>query len=188
MEFRRVVALATLVIAAACSGDKKGDGGITVAVIPKGTSHAFWQSIHAGAEKAAQELGVTVAWRGPLREDDRDSQVSEVENAVAPTAIGFTINLCTAAGDNLSLLQPGESRAGCGAIPVTDETLRISPFHRVRWRIGQNTIPALNPPVTIAPATIASSRMSSTPRVSNRSGWFRKSGKWYVKPTAPATT
>lgn len=27
-----------------------------VAVIPKGTSHEFWKSIHAGANKAAQEL------------------------------------------------------------------------------------------------------------------------------------
>ena len=91
MEFRRVVALAALLIAAACSADKKADGGITVAVIPKGTSHAFWQSIHAGAEKAAQELGVTVAWRGPLREDDRDSQVSEVENAVARGVNGIAL-------------------------------------------------------------------------------------------------
>ena len=33
-------------------------GTLTIAVIPKGTSHVFWQSIHAGAEKAAQELGV----------------------------------------------------------------------------------------------------------------------------------
>jgi ribose transport system substrate-binding protein len=91
MVLRRVVVLATLVVAAACSGDKKADGGITVAVIPKGTSHAFWQSIHAGAEKAAQELGVTVAWRGPLREDDRDSQVSEVENAVARGVNGIAL-------------------------------------------------------------------------------------------------
>lgn len=75
----------------------------------------------------------------------------EVERAAATTA-GFTLNLCTAAGDNLSLLQPGEARAGCGAIPVTDETLRISPFTRVRWRVGQNTIAALNPPVALAPA------------------------------------
>src|SRR5881397_177375 len=49
---------------------------LTIAVIPKGTSHVFWQSIHAGANQAAQELGVTVIWRGPLREDDRDAQVS----------------------------------------------------------------------------------------------------------------
>jgi ribose transport system substrate-binding protein len=76
--------------AAACSGEKKSEG-LTVAVIPKGTSHAFWQSIHAGAEKAAQELGVTAAWRGPLREDDRDSQVSEVENAIARGVSGIAL-------------------------------------------------------------------------------------------------
>ena len=91
MALRRVIVVAALLIAVACSGDKKADGGITVAVIPKGTSHAFWQSIHAGAEKAAQELGVTVAWRGPLREDDRDSQVSEVENAVARGVNGIAL-------------------------------------------------------------------------------------------------
>lgn len=77
-------------LAAACPGT--GDtSGITVAVIPKGTSHVFWQSIHAGAEKAAQELGVSVAWRGPLREDDRDSQVAEVENAIARGVAGIAL-------------------------------------------------------------------------------------------------
>src|SRR5262245_15332459 len=74
----------------ACSGTGR-DSGITVAVIPKGTTHAFWQSIHAGAEKAAQELGVTVVWRGPLREDDRDSQVTEVENAIARGVAGIAL-------------------------------------------------------------------------------------------------
>jgi ribose transport system substrate-binding protein len=76
--------------AGACSGPSS-DGAITVAVIPKGTSHAFWQSIHAGAEKAAQELNVTVVWRGPLREDDRDSQVTEVENAIARGVAGIAL-------------------------------------------------------------------------------------------------
>ena len=28
----------------------------TIAVIPKGTTHEFWKSIHAGAVKAQQEL------------------------------------------------------------------------------------------------------------------------------------
>ena len=56
---------------------------VTIAVIPKGTSHVFWQSIHAGAVKAARELDVDVVWRGPLREDDRDAQVSEVEGFVS---------------------------------------------------------------------------------------------------------
>ena len=84
------IALAAVGLAAACAGS--GDAGtMTVAVIPKGTSHEFWQSIHAGAEKAAQELGVSVAWRGPLREDDRDSQVTEVENAVARGVAGIAL-------------------------------------------------------------------------------------------------
>src|SRR5918995_2422804 len=84
--------LAAALLSSACGGNRDGgDGTMTVAVIPKGTSHEFWQSIHAGAEKAAQEVGVRVAWRGPLREDDRDSQVSEVENAIARGVAGIAL-------------------------------------------------------------------------------------------------
>src|SRR5438034_935830 len=80
--------LAVLLLAVACHAPDSSKGtasglaapsALTIAVIPKGTSHVFWQSIHAGANQAAQELGVTVIWRGPLREDDRDAQVSDVE-------------------------------------------------------------------------------------------------------------
>lgn len=90
MNSLRRLTLATVLFAASCSGGERRDA-LTVAVIPKGTSHAFWQSIHAGAEKAAQELGVEVVWRGPLREDDRDSQVTEVENAVARGVDGIAL-------------------------------------------------------------------------------------------------
>jgi ribose transport system substrate-binding protein len=105
-------ALVAALAAAGCSGEKKSEG-VTVAVIPKGTSHAFWQSIHAGAEKAAQELGVTVAWRGPLREDDRDSQVSEVENAIARGVSGIAL----APLDDSALVGPVSSAMKRG-IPV----------------------------------------------------------------------
>src|SRR5207248_482968 len=41
-----------------------------IAVIPKGTTHEFWKSVHAGAANAARELGnVEVIWKGPLLED-----------------------------------------------------------------------------------------------------------------------
>jgi ribose transport system substrate-binding protein len=80
---RIALLLSALVAATACSGGSSTPGRINVAVIPKGTSHQFWQSVHAGARKAARELDVDITWRGPLREDDRDSQVAEVENAVA---------------------------------------------------------------------------------------------------------
>lgn len=90
MKINGRLLLALALVAHACAGREEANT-LTVAVIPKGTSHAFWQSIHAGARKAAQELGVTVVWRGPLREDDRDSQVSEVENAVARGVNGIAL-------------------------------------------------------------------------------------------------
>jgi ribose transport system substrate-binding protein len=82
-----VVAVA---LTASCRG-KTDDGKLTIAVIPKGTTHAFWQSIHAGAEKGAQEVGATVIWRGPLREDDRASQISEVEGFITRGVSGIAL-------------------------------------------------------------------------------------------------
>jgi ribose transport system substrate-binding protein len=64
---------------------------LTIAMIPKGTTHTFWQSIHAGANRAAKELGIELIWRGPLREDDRDSQVSEIEGFISRGVSGIVI-------------------------------------------------------------------------------------------------
>jgi ribose transport system substrate-binding protein len=44
-----------------------------------GTTHEFWKAIHAGAKKAADELGVEIIWKGPLKEDDRNEQIQIVE-------------------------------------------------------------------------------------------------------------
>src|SRR5262245_9629997 len=111
---RRIVilVLAAAFTAAACRGGQN-DGKPTIAVIPKGTSHVFWQSIHAGAEKAAQEMAVSVIWRGPLREDDRDSQVSEVEGFVSRGVSGIVL----APLDEFALVTP-VSNAVRNKIPV----------------------------------------------------------------------
>ena len=104
---KRILALALLVASVSCGGAKPsagGSGGITIAVIPKGTSHVFWQSIHAGAQKAATDLGVSIIWRGPLREDDRDAQVSEVEGFVSRGISG----ICIAPLDETALVPPIE--------------------------------------------------------------------------------
>ncbi len=55
-------------------------GQIKVAVIPKGTTHIYWKSVEAGANKAAGELGVKVTFIGPQREDDRSQQIDLVTN------------------------------------------------------------------------------------------------------------
>ncbi len=48
-------------------------------VIPKGTTHEFWMTIHTGALKAEQDLGnVEVVWQGPEKEDDRVQQIQLV--------------------------------------------------------------------------------------------------------------
>ncbi|MGH9308892.1 MAG: ABC transporter substrate-binding protein, partial [Vicinamibacterales bacterium] len=89
---RLVIGLALAAVSlSACRGASDEAGKLTIAMIPKGTTHNFWQSIHAGGEKAAQELGVTVIWRGPLREDDRASQISEVEGFITRGVSGIAL-------------------------------------------------------------------------------------------------
>jgi ribose transport system substrate-binding protein len=114
-RFARIVLLAALV-SAACGGSGSNPpaaGKQTIAVIPKGTSHVFWQSIHAGANKAGQELGVDIVWRGPLREDERDSQIAEVENAVSRGVSGIVL----APLDEAALVAPVAAAKRSG-IPV----------------------------------------------------------------------
>jgi ribose transport system substrate-binding protein len=105
---KKTLALLLLAVTSACGGAKPATpesaapAAFTIAVIPKGTTHTFWQSIRAGAERAGKELGVTIIWRGPLREDDRDSQVSEVENFVSQGVSGIVL----APLDEAALVQP----------------------------------------------------------------------------------
>jgi len=102
-----------LVVAAAGSAQT-----YEVAVIPKGTTHEFWKSIHAGAIAAADELkfeGITVnvIWKGPLREDDREQQVQVVENFTGRRVSGLVL----APLDARALVAPTEEAVRAG-IPV----------------------------------------------------------------------
>ncbi|HZV36308.1 MAG TPA: substrate-binding domain-containing protein [Verrucomicrobiae bacterium] len=72
------------------------DKTYTIAVIPKGTTHEFWRSVHAGAVKAERELNgkgihVEIIWKGPLREDDRDMQIQVVENFMTRGVSGILL-------------------------------------------------------------------------------------------------
>src|ERR1051326_3417232 len=59
-------ALALVILLSACNRSHKR----VIAVIPKGSAHLFWQSVHAGAAKAALEKGVDIVWNGPPSETD----------------------------------------------------------------------------------------------------------------------
>jgi|UniRef100_UPI00404A36A6 ribose transport system substrate-binding protein len=89
-----------------------------IAVIPKGTTHEFWKSIHAGAVKASRELqadgiNAEIIWKGPLREDDREQQVQVVENFIARRVSGIVL----APLDARALVAPAETAVRVG-IPV----------------------------------------------------------------------
>jgi len=64
---------------------------LTIAVIPKGTTHEFWKSVHAGAVKASRELNVEIIWKGPLKEDDRESQIATVEDFITRGVSGIVL-------------------------------------------------------------------------------------------------
>lgn len=62
-----------------------------IAVVPKGTTHAHWKSVEAGARKAGQELGVEIIWKGPMREDDRAQQIGVVQQFVGSGVSGIVL-------------------------------------------------------------------------------------------------
>jgi ribose transport system substrate-binding protein len=67
------------------------DKTLEIAVIPKGVTHEFWKSIHAGAAKASTELGVKILWKGPQKEDDRAQQITVVEDFVSRGVDGIVL-------------------------------------------------------------------------------------------------
>jgi ribose transport system substrate-binding protein len=70
---------------------KRPSSLLRIAVVPKGTTHEFWKTVHAGTVKAARELGVEVVWKGPLKEDDLRSQIDLVQSFVAQRVAGIVL-------------------------------------------------------------------------------------------------
>src|SRR5579862_6234220 len=83
--------LLALLLGLATSAAHAADAKLTIAVIPKGTTHEFWKSVHAGAVQASRELGVDIIWKGPLREDDRSGQINVVEDMVTRQVSGIVL-------------------------------------------------------------------------------------------------
>jgi ribose transport system substrate-binding protein len=124
-EFYLPLCIITLLLIGGCDWRHEESNKIRIAVIPKGTSHVFWQSVHAGAARAGKELDVEIIWRGPLREDDRASQISEVEGFVSRGVSGIVL----APLDDVALRGSVAGAAGRG-IPVViiDSALRGDDF------------------------------------------------------------
>ncbi len=101
--------------AAAPAANPNGAGkGLTIAVIPKGTTHVFWKAVHAGADKAGQETGAIISWQGPQKENDAAKQVEIVENAITNKVDGIVL-----APLDKAALVPAINKAKAANIPLT---------------------------------------------------------------------
>ncbi|HSE24149.1 MAG TPA: substrate-binding domain-containing protein [Pyrinomonadaceae bacterium] len=109
--------LVSLCLLSGCT-KQNGKKKFTIAVIPKGTTHEFWKSIHAGSNKAAGEMSAMgidteVIWKGPIREDDREEQIKVVEGFAAQGVSGLVL----APLDNRALVRP-VADAGSAGVPT----------------------------------------------------------------------
>lgn len=64
---------------------------LKIAVIPKGTTHQFWQTIHAGADAAGKELNAEILWNGPKSETDKQDQVDIVNSFASQGVDGIAL-------------------------------------------------------------------------------------------------
>ncbi len=89
------LAAAVCLAATGCAGGKPTYKH-RIAVIPKGLTHEFWQSIHRGAQRAAQDLqekqiSVQIIWDGPTNESDADAQINIVRRQVGARVSGIVL-------------------------------------------------------------------------------------------------
>ena len=102
-----------------------GGGGTSapkkqIAVIAKSVANVYWEAVHSGAQKAADEEGVEIQWTGPASETEHVQQGNMVDNMVNSKVDGIVI-----APTNVdALVRPVESAVARG-VPVVliDSTL-----------------------------------------------------------------
>jgi len=88
------------------AGDKK----LRIAVIPKGTTHEFWKSVHHGAARAAKEFDVEIIWKGPVNENSREAQINIVQDFIN----GGIDGICLAPISKDSLVRPVRQAKAAG--------------------------------------------------------------------------
>ena len=91
---------------AAGAGGAGGAKKYTVVVIPKGSTHAYWKSVKAGADKAGKELDANIVFKAPVKESDRSGQIGLVDQFVSQNT---TSAIVLAPLDDVALVKPVRS-------------------------------------------------------------------------------
>ncbi len=97
------------------SGKAAADEGkrYQIGVIPKGVTHLYWKTIHAGVVKAGKDLGVDVLWVGSKTENDRKQQIETMQDFISRKVDAIVL----APLDDKALVEPVEEASKAG-IPV----------------------------------------------------------------------
>ncbi len=109
-------------------GDVPSGEGMTIAVVPKGMEHIFWQTVRAGAEAAAKATGAKMELRGPDSETDVVGRVDLIDNYITRKVDGLVVAAC----DADALIEPLQRAKDAGILVATmdsginDDTVPIT--------------------------------------------------------------
>ena len=87
--------------------------GLRIAVVPKGTAHVFWQTVHAGAKTAGQEMGAEILWQGTQDETQRERQIAIIEDFIIDQVDGIVL-----APQDADALVPAINKVDRAGIPL----------------------------------------------------------------------
>jgi ribose transport system substrate-binding protein len=101
--FLVAVLLVSVFALTGCAPKEEESTEIYIPVISKGFQHQFWQAVALGAERAAEEYGVTITFEGPETESDVEDQIQMLDVALQknPAALCFAALDAKAASEQL---------------------------------------------------------------------------------------
>ncbi len=123
-----LVVVAIVFISMGIARKGRSEGERRIAVIPKGTTHIFWQSVRAGAEKAGEETGVKIFWNGPKLETDREEQIQIIEDFIVQRVSGIVLAPLDRKALVPSVVKMFENNIPCVIIDSAIDTDKIVSF------------------------------------------------------------
>ncbi len=113
--------------------DSAGGKKLVIAVIPKGVTHSFWQTVKAGAEKAASENNAEIIFIAPPVETDIVGQKSLIDAQIANKVDAIVLAAIDAKG-----LASAVVKAQNAGIPVITIDSGIDPDTSVKFVATDN--------------------------------------------------
>jgi ribose transport system substrate-binding protein len=110
---------------------------LTLALVPKGTTHEFWQTVKAGAEAAGKENNAEILFNGPSEENNVQEQIDILRNYGTQGVDGVAV----AATDKQSVAGPVDDLQAKG-IPVVVVDSSVEPDHSFSFIATDNVAAA----------------------------------------------